>query len=143
MTFENLNIITPILEALKSQGYSEPTPIQAQAIPVLLKGRDLLGCAQTGTGKTCAFVVPILQLLQERVDLKAKGKKIKALIVTPTRELAIQIDESIHAYGKNLPGLRHTVIFGGVKQGNQTYELQKGIDILTATPGRLLDLMQQ
>lgn len=143
MTFENLEIIPPILEALKTLGYSEPTPIQAQAIPILLQGRDLLGCAQTGTGKTCAFVVPILQLMHSRVDLKAKGKKIKALIVTPTRELAIQIDESIRDYGKNLPGLRHTVIFGGVKQGNQTHELQKGIDILTATPGRLLDLMQQ
>ncbi|MBL0016710.1 MAG: DEAD/DEAH box helicase [Bacteroidetes bacterium] len=143
MTFENLEIIPPILEALKALGYTEPTPIQAQAIPILLQGRDLLGCAQTGTGKTCAFVVPILQMMHSRVDLKAKGKKIKALIITPTRELAIQIDESIRDYGKNLEGLRHTVIFGGVKQGNQTHELQKGIDILTATPGRLLDLMQQ
>jgi ATP-dependent RNA helicase RhlE len=128
---------------LHDLGYSEPTPIQAQAIPILLQGRDLLGCAQTGTGKTCAFVVPILQLMHARVDLKDRSKKIKALIVTPTRELAIQIDESIRDYGKNLAGLRHTVIFGGVKQGNQTHELQKGVDILTATPGRLLDLMQQ
>lgn len=143
MTFENLNIIAPILEALKDLGYSEPTPIQAQAIPILLQGRDLLGCAQTGTGKTCAFVVPILQLMQERTDLRAKGKRIKALIVTPTRELALQIDESVRDYGKNIAGLRHTVIFGGVKQGSQTNELHKGIDILTATPGRLLDLMQQ
>jgi ATP-dependent helicase YprA (DUF1998 family) len=101
MTFENLEIIPPILEALKALGYTEPTPIQAQAIPILLQGRDLLGCAQTGTGKTCAFVVPILQMMHSRVDLKAKGKKIKALIITPTRELAIQIDESIRDYGKN------------------------------------------
>jgi ATP-dependent RNA helicase RhlE len=143
MTFENLNIIPPILDALKALGYSEPTPIQEQAIPLLLEGRDLLGCAQTGTGKTCAFTVPILQLMNSRMDLKAKAKKIKALIITPTRELAIQIDESIRDYGQNLPGLRHTVIFGGVKQGKQTLELQQGIDILTATPGRLLDLIQQ
>jgi ATP-dependent RNA helicase RhlE len=143
MTFEKLEIIPPILSALHDLGYSEPTPIQAQAIPLLLQGRDLLGCAQTGTGKTCAFVVPILQLMHGRVDLKDRNKKIKALIVTPTRELAIQIDESIRDYGKNLTGLRHAVIFGGVKQGAQTHELQKGLDILVATPGRLLDLMQQ
>ncbi len=143
MTFEQLEIIPPILSALQELGYSKPTPIQAQAIPILLQGRDLLGCAQTGTGKTCAFVVPILQLMHSRVDLKDRQKKIRALIVTPTRELAIQIDESIRDYGKNLTGLRHAVIFGGVKQGAQTHELQKGLDILTATPGRLLDLMQQ
>ncbi len=143
MTFEKLEIIPPILDALHDLGYDKPTPIQAQAIPLLLQGRDLLGCAQTGTGKTCAFVVPILQLMHSRVDLKDRQKKIKALIVTPTRELAIQIDESIRDYGKNLQGLRHAVIFGGVKQGNQTRELHGGLDILTATPGRLLDLMQQ
>jgi ATP-dependent RNA helicase RhlE len=142
MTFEDLNLIPPILQALKEQGYTEPTPIQAQAIPLLLQGRDLLGCAQTGTGKTCAFAVPILQMLHPKVDTRDRLRKIKALIVTPTRELAIQIDESFREYGKHL-GLTHTVIFGGVKQGAQTHALQKGIDILTATPGRLLDLMQQ
>lgn len=142
MTFENLNLIAPILQALKAQGYDKPTPIQEQAIPLLLQGRDLLGCAQTGTGKTCAFTVPILQLMAQRQEGNGKNRKVKALIVTPTRELALQIDESIRDYGKHL-NLRHTVIFGGVKQGAQTHILQKGIDILTATPGRLLDLMDQ
>lgn len=142
MLFENLNLIEPILQALKSEGYTTPTPIQAQAIPYVLEGRDLLGCAQTGTGKTAAFSIPLLQNLNKELPLEKGNKKIKALILTPTRELAIQIDESLTAYGRNLP-IRHTVIFGGVSQKNQTDNLRRGIDILVATPGRLLDLMNQ
>ena len=142
MPFYNLNIIEPIVRALKSEGYSKPTPIQEQAIPVLLSRKDLLGCAQTGTGKTAAFSIPILQLLFEE-KAEAHGQhKIKALILTPTRELAIQIDESLAAYGKHT-GLKHTVIFGGVSQHAQVNKLKSGIDILVATPGRLLDLMSQ
>ena len=141
MTFENLNLIEPILRAVKSEGYVTPTPIQEQAIPFLLNRRDLMGCAQTGTGKTAAFAIPILQLLYG--TRKAEGKRsIKALIITPTRELAIQIGESFGAYGK-YTGLRHTVIFGGVSQHAQTNSLKAGIDILVATPGRLLDLIGQ
>jgi ATP-dependent RNA helicase RhlE len=139
MAFEQLNLIEPILHALKAEGYSTPTPIQQQAIPYLLKGRDLLGCAQTGTGKTAAFGLPILQLLYTQ---QPKRQGIKALILTPTRELAIQIDESLEAYGRHLP-LKHTVIFGGVSQFHQVNELKRGMDILVATPGRLLDLMNQ
>ncbi|HEY9007707.1 MAG TPA: DEAD/DEAH box helicase [Ohtaekwangia sp.] len=142
MTFENLNLIEPLLRALKSEGYTQPTPIQAQAIPVLLQRKDLLGCAQTGTGKTAAFALPILQLLHTD-ELYVKGPAgIKALILTPTRELAVQIGESFAAYGKHLR-LSHTVIFGGVSQRNQTDALKAGVDILIATPGRLLDLMDQ
>lgn len=142
MTFKNLNLIEPILQALKNEGYTEPTPIQEQAIPVLLKGKDLMGSAQTGTGKTAAFAIPILQLLYEQ-PLSAAGKRqVKALIVTPTRELAIQIGESFGAYGK-YTGLRHTVIYGGVSQNAQTTALRNGVDILVATPGRLLDLIDQ
>ncbi|QCR21241.1 DEAD/DEAH box helicase [Pontibacter sp. SGAir0037] len=141
MTFENLNLIEPILKALQTEGYTKPTPIQAQAIPYILQKRDLLGCAQTGTGKTAAFSIPILQLLYNQP--KQKGHKtIKSLILTPTRELAIQIGESMAAYGSNT-GLKHTVIFGGVPQRPQTDALRAGIDILVATPGRLLDLMGQ
>jgi ATP-dependent RNA helicase RhlE len=142
MTFNDLNLIEPILEALDTEGYISPTPIQQQAIPYLLEERDLLGIAQTGTGKTAAFAIPILQLLdQNRISNKGP-RPIRALILTPTRELAIQIDESIAAYGRNL-GLRHTVIFGGVSQFSQVNTLRSGIDILVATPGRLLDLMGQ
>ena len=142
MLFKELNIITPILEALKKEGYTEPTPIQEQAIPVILDKRDLIGLAQTGTGKTAAFAVPILQILQAgSKDVKGM-RAIKALILTPTRELAIQIGESFTAYGRYL-GLRHTVIFGGVSQVMQTNALKAGVDILIATPGRLLDLMNQ
>ena len=142
MSFENLKLIEPILRALKTEGYTSPTPIQQQAIPIVLQNRDLLGCAQTGTGKTAAFAIPILQLLyQDRLNNKEQ-KSIKALILTPTRELAIQIDESFAAYGKHT-GLKHMVIFGGVSQNPQTDALRRGIDILVATPGRLLDLMQQ
>jgi ATP-dependent RNA helicase RhlE len=141
MTFENLNLIEPILKAVKSEGYISPTPIQERAIPLLLKGYDLMGCAQTGTGKTAAFAIPILQLLYERLNPIAVRRQIAALIVTPTRELAIQIGESFSAYGK-YTGLKHTVIYGGVSQLAQTIAL-KNIDILVATPGRLLDLIDQ
>ena len=141
MTFNQLNLIEPILKALITEGYETPTPIQEQAIPVVLQRRDLLGCAQTGTGKTAAFAIPILQLLHE-AHAERGPHRIKALILTPTRELAIQIDESIAAYGR-YTGLRHAVIFGGVSQKAQTDALRAGIDILVATPGRLLDLMGQ
>jgi ATP-dependent RNA helicase RhlE len=142
MSFNSLHIIPAILEALEQEGYHQPTPIQAQAIPPALQGRDVLGCAQTGTGKTAAFSIPILQILQLQQTSTPAKKGIKALVVTPTRELAIQINESLAAYGRNIP-LRHEVIFGGVSQVPQTRALQRGIDILVATPGRLLDLMQQ
>ncbi|MBK0381530.1 DEAD/DEAH box helicase [Pedobacter sp. SD-b] len=142
MTFSELELIEPIQKALKLQGYVKPTPIQAQAIPLLLQEKDLLGCAQTGTGKTAAFAIPILQLLHLRGAQSKGSRKIKTLIVTPTRELAIQIGESFADYGKFLH-LNHTVIFGGVGQKAQTDALHKGVDILIATPGRLLDLMNQ
>ncbi|WP_439881815.1 DEAD/DEAH box helicase [Pontibacter sp. MBLB2868] len=141
MTFENLNLIEPILKALKTEGYTTPTPIQAQAIPYVLQQRDILGCAQTGTGKTAAFSIPILQLLHQQQS-EGGQRKIKALVLTPTRELAIQIGDSLKAYGKNT-GLKYTVIFGGVPQRPQTDALRAGVDILVATPGRLLDLMAQ
>lgn len=142
MTFENLNLIDPILSALKAEGYTEPTPIQAKAIPIVLKGTDLLGCAQTGTGKTAAFSIPVLQLMSKNKEQPQGKRPIRTLILTPTRELAIQIGESIANYGKNLP-IRHRVIFGGVKQHAQVSSLKQGVDILVATPGRLLDLMNQ
>lgn len=138
MTFENLDLIEPILRALQEEGYSSPTPIQEQSIPILLQGKDLLGCAQTGTGKTAAFSIPILQKLYKTDHRKG----IKALILTPTRELAIQIGESFEAYGK-YTGLKHAVIFGGVGQKPQTDALHNGVQILIATPGRLLDLISQ
>jgi ATP-dependent RNA helicase RhlE len=142
MKFTDLNLIEPILKALKEEGYESPTPIQQQAIPPLLQQRDLLGCAQTGTGKTAAFAIPIIQLLYNAREEDRKRKLISTLILTPTRELAIQIGESFAAYGK-YTGLKHTVIFGGVSQHGQTNALKYGIDILIATPGRLLDLMNQ
>jgi len=141
MPFQSLNIIEPILRSLKEEGYTTPTPIQVQAIPIVLQGTDLLGCAQTGTGKTAAFAVPILQLLSATRTHDRK-RKIRSLIITPTRELAIQIAESFKAYGRHT-GLTCTVVFGGVNQNPQTTELQRGVDILVATPGRLLDLMNQ
>ncbi len=141
MQFESLNIIEPILKALQEEGYTTPTPIQAEAIPIILEGNDLLGCAQTGTGKTAAFAIPILQLLGANKVYDRK-RKIRSLIVTPTRELAIQIGESFKAYGRHT-GLTNTVIFGGVNQNPQTATLIKGVDILIATPGRLLDLLNQ
>jgi ATP-dependent RNA helicase RhlE len=139
MAFKKLALIEPILKALADEGYTIPTPIQQQAIPLVLQQKDLLGCAQTGTGKTAAFAIPILQLLHAQ---KPMAQGIKVLILTPTRELAIQIDESFAAYGK-YTGIRHTVIFGGVSQLNQTNALRRGVDVLVATPGRLLDLMTQ
>ncbi|HEY1018316.1 MAG TPA: DEAD/DEAH box helicase [Sediminibacterium sp.] len=142
MLFDQLNLIEPILRALKTEGYTTPTPIQEQSIPMVLQGRDLLGCAQTGTGKTAAFAIPMLQILHERKLAGSTNKGIKALILTPTRELAIQIDESFAAYGKHL-NLKHLVIFGGVSQQPQTNALRNGVDILIATPGRLLDLVEQ
>ncbi len=140
MSFKNLNLIEPLLKALSNEGYVDPTPIQQKAIPIVLQKKDLLGCAQTGTGKTAAFALPILQLLHEQPV--QKKPLIKFLILTPTRELAIQIDESFASYGK-YTNLRHTVIFGGVSQQKQTDELRRGVDILVATPGRLLDLVAQ
>ena len=142
MSFENLNLIEPILRALKTEGYTKPTPIQEEAIPIVLKGRDLLGCAQTGTGKTAAFAIPILQLLSADQKQENNQRPIRSLILTPTRELAVQIGESFTAYGKHT-GMRHTVIYGGVSQHAQTEALKRGVDILIATPGRLLDLMNQ
>ena len=141
MPFQSLNIIEPILRSIKQEGYEIPTPIQKEAIPIVLRGTDLLGCAQTGTGKTAAFAIPILQLLHAAKSYDRK-RKIRSLIITPTRELAIQINESFLAYGR-FTGLTSTVIFGGVPQNPQTQILQKGVDILVATPGRLLDLMHQ
>jgi ATP-dependent RNA helicase RhlE len=142
MAFKNLQLIEPILKALTEEGYTTPTPIQQQSIPLVLAKKDLLGTAQTGTGKTAAFAIPILQLLYNG-KLQEKGRRqIKALILTPTRELAIQIDESFEAYGRHT-GLSHAVIFGGVSQLHQTNQLRNGVDILIATPGRLLDLMSQ
>ncbi|WP_315055947.1 DEAD/DEAH box helicase [Chryseobacterium indoltheticum] len=140
MLFTDLKLIKPILDALQKEGYEKPTPIQEQAIPSILEHRDVLGTAQTGTGKTAAFAIPILQNLTERKG--PKSNHIKALILTPTRELAIQIEESFNAYGRNLP-LRKLVVFGGVKQGSQENALRKGVDILVATPGRLLDFIAQ
>ncbi len=142
MTFESLQIIKPILESLALEGYTIPTPIQEQAIPALLEGKDLLGSAQTGTGKTAAFAIPILQRLYSKTMPTKKEKKIKALILTPTRELAAQIQDSFRTYGRNL-GLKTVVIYGGVGQKPQTDLLRAGVDILVATPGRLLDLMAQ
>ncbi|NMM47516.1 DEAD/DEAH box helicase [Marinigracilibium pacificum] len=142
MTFNDLGLNQSILHALNKQGYTKPTPIQEQAIPILLQGKDLLGCAQTGTGKTAAFTIPILQHLENKLSSIKGKRKIRALVVTPTRELALQIGDSIEAYGE-FTHLQHTVIFGGVKQGSQTKALHNGVDILVATPGRLLDLMGQ
>jgi ATP-dependent RNA helicase RhlE len=142
MTFKDLKIAEPILRAIEEKGYTQPTPIQEQSIPILLDGHDLLGCAQTGTGKTAAFAIPIIQHLHFDKDRNGRQRKIKALIVTPTRELAIQIQENFALYSK-YTDLRNAVIFGGVKQGSQTAQIRQGIDILVATPGRLLDLIGQ
>ena len=160
MTFENLEIIEPVLRALNQAGYSAPTPIQQQAIPIILNNHDVLGCAQTGTGKTAAFSIPIIQNIflscqnepvqevkvsqESRLKKRGRGpgREIKALVLTPTRELAVQIDESFSTYGR-YTGLVHTVVFGGVGQRPQTDALRRGVDVLIATPGRLLDLMGQ
>lgn len=141
MTFKELNLIEPILRALNEKGYTTPTPIQQQAILPALENHDILGLAQTGTGKTAAFSLPIIQQLYQNKNL-GKKREIKALILTPTRELAIQINESLNDY-THYTGIRHCVIFGGVKQHTQVNELKAGVDILVATPGRLLDLMNQ
>ena len=142
MTFTELAIIDPILKALEAKGYTHPTSIQEQAIPILLQGNDLLGCAQTGTGKTAAFAIPILQHLYHKADRRSAKRKINALILTPTRELAIQVADNFAYYGR-YTGLKSAVIFGGVKQNAQVNTLRNGVDILVATPGRLLDLMNQ
>jgi ATP-dependent RNA helicase RhlE len=142
LTFEQFGLIEPILKALKTEGYKTPTPIQERAIPVVLERKDLLGCAQTGTGKTAAFAIPILQILFNEGAGRKGFKHIRTLVLTPTRELATQINESFASYGKHT-GLKHDVIFGGVSQYTQTAALRNGTDILIATPGRLLDLMNQ
>ena len=142
MQFEDLKIIEPIIKALKEEKYAIPTTIQEEAIPLILNKRDVLGSAQTGTGKTAAFAIPILQLLYNDRLQQNRPRKINALIITPTRELAIQIEESFSTYGRHT-NLKTTVIFGGVKQGAQATAIQRGVDVLVATPGRLLDLMDQ
>lgn len=139
MHFKDLQLITPILRALDDAGYSEPTEIQTKAIPYILQGRDLIGCAQTGTGKTAAFAIPVLQTLKNR---KPDHRNIRALVLTPTRELAIQIEENFEMYSKYLP-VSQVCIFGGVSQGRQVTALEKRVDVLIATPGRLLDLCGQ
>ena len=141
MTFNELQLTEPLKKAVQKVGYTTPTPIQLQSIPAILKGRDVLGCAQTGTGKTAAFSIPTIQLLDNR-DLNGHKREIKSLILTPTRELAIQIGESLQDYG-SFSKLKHLVIFGGVSQHSQVMALRQGIDILVATPGRLLDLIDQ
>ncbi len=142
MSFKKLNLVDPILKALAEKGYEAPTPIQHKAIPFILDRRDVLGCAQTGSGKTAAFAIPILQLVHEREKSREGKPKLRCLIVTPTRELAIQIEENFQAYAK-YTNIKSTVIFGGVNQNEQVRKLKKGVHILTATPGRLLDLMNQ
>lgn len=142
MKFQELQLIEPILRAVQDEGYSNPSPIQEQAIPPALAGRDVLGCAQTGTGKTAAFAIPILQRLAAQKTEGGRQRAIRALILTPTRELALQISDSFKAYGHYLR-LRTAVIFGGVSQNPQVDELKRGIDILVATPGRLNDLIGQ
>ena len=149
--FNDLDLRPELLRAIRDAGYIEPTPIQAQAIPIVLKGQDLLGCAQTGTGKTAAFALPTLQRLmntpsKERLNIINNNKykiirKIRVLILSPTRELAIQIANSFSMYGK-YTGLNNTVIYGGVSQNPQVAKLKQGVDIVVATPGRLLDLMR-
>ncbi len=141
MEFTDLKLIEPILKALKEEKYIKPTPIQAEAIPIILQGKDLLGVAQTGTGKTAAFAIPLLQLLKTN-ETAAKRGKVRSLILTPTRELAVQINESCKAYGRHT-GLKSTVIFGGVNQNPQVNAIKQGVDILIATPGRLLDIINQ
>ena len=142
MTFNDLQLSEPLSKAVQKVGYTTPTPIQAQSIPAILQGRDILGCAQTGTGKTAAFSIPTIQLLNSNLNNGGRKTTIKSLILTPTRELAIQIGESLSEYGQ-FSDLKHLVIFGGVNQNSQTRALRNGVDILVATPGRLLDLMDQ
>lgn len=141
MKFKNLKIIEPILKALAKEGYKAPTPIQEQAIPHALEGKDILGCAQTGTGKTAAFAIPIIQNIHEQGS-KGSNRKIQSLILTPTRELAVQIEESFKTYGR-YTNLKYCTVYGGVSQKPQTEKLRRGVDILVATPGRLNDLINQ
>ena len=141
MSFSNLQLIEPVLRALSHEGYTRPTPIQEKSIPAILQNRDFLGCAQTGTGKTAAFVIPLLQILHRQQTLK-QFTQPSTLILSPTRELALQIGESISAYGRFL-NLKHQVIFGGVPQHNQVQAIRRGVDIIVATPGRLIDLVNQ
>jgi len=142
LDFKDLKLVAPLLKALQQQDYTQPTPIQQQAIPAVLQQRDLLACAQTGTGKTAAFALPVIQLLYQRKQSGSSIPGIKALILTPTRELAIQIEESFKNYGA-FSGLKHLAIYGGVSQFHQVQKIKQGIDILIATPGRLLDLVMQ
>lgn len=141
-TFDQLGLGQALLDTVKSQGYSEPSPIQAKAIPVVLKGRDILATAETGTGKTASFVLPLLQRLSEKEDTEGKKAKIKVLVLVPTRELAIQVTKSIQTYGSNLP-FKSLAVFGGVRIQNQIREIKKGLDLVVATPGRLIDLHRQ
>src|SRR5688572_23721123 len=138
--FPSLNLSQAILRAVQAEGYTIPTPIQIEAIPHVLEGRDLLGCAQTGTGKTAAFALPLLHNLSDQNPRQRRG--IRVLVLAPTRELALQIEDSFHTYGRHA-GLSTTAVYGGVNQRPQTRALEKGVDILVATPGRLLDLMNQ
>src|SRR5688572_21702149 len=140
MTFEKLKLLPQICTSLAAKGYTHPTPIQEQSIPSILEGKDIFGSAQTGTGKTAAFALPILQLLYNAKAYQRKG--IKTLILAPTRELAQQVSDNFREYGRGLQ-LKHTVIYGGVSQHGQTTILRTGVDIVIATPGRLLDLMNQ
>ena len=140
MSFTSLGLSAPILKAVANKGYETPSPIQAQAIPAVLEGKDVMAAAQTGTGKTAGFTLPLLELLSR--GNRAQAKKVRALVLTPTRELAAQVAESVDTYGKYLP-LKSAVVFGGVGIGPQISKLSKGVDILVATPGRLLDLYNQ
>src|SRR5689334_97695 len=143
MLFKDLRLIEPVLKALHEEGYTMPTPVQEQSIPAVLQRSDVLGCAQTGTGKTAAFAIPLLQLIHlGDIQSMEYSRKIKALVLVPTRELAIQVGESFKAYGKYLP-LKHVVVYGGVSKYTQVRELSQGADILVATPGRLIDLFNQ
>ncbi len=142
MTFAELGLRAELLRALNDAGYSEPTPIQAKAIPTVMQGKDLMAAAQTGTGKTAGFTLPLLENMSRKAVAGQKFRPVRALILTPTRELAAQVHESVRTYGKHLP-LRSTVVFGGVSINPQMMTLRKGVDILVATPGRLLDLVQQ
>jgi ATP-dependent RNA helicase RhlE len=142
MSFKELGLSAEILRAVSEQGYSEPTPVQRQAIPVILQGKDLLAGAQTGTGKTAGFTLPLLQLLTDKPSLSARNRPVRALILVPTRELAAQVEQSVLTYGKHLP-LKSAVVFGGVKINPQIQKLRSGVDILVATPGRLLDHVSQ
>ncbi len=138
MSFQNLNVCTPILQALQKKGYTDPTPIQQQAIPAILSGRDVVATAQTGTGKTASFCIPLLQ----RLSAGKATKVVRGLVLTPTRELAIQVSENLTEYGRNLP-VKSTLVYGGVSQVNQINHIRRGTDVIIATPGRLMDLIQQ